>query len=168
MFNESLAGESQVAQRDLLSQVIANPESMDENTISRILSQQNQAIGQRASRQAMQAQDRAASLGVGRDIGQREENRAFRQGAQQQNEAERATRIDAAKTNFADRLNTLRGAGGEISRDFGARERAGAGAAGVLANTQDRGEVLLGRSLLSSPETPKIAGADKVNYYGNR
>ena len=164
LFDESLNSQESLAQRDLLNRVIANPESMDEATINRIMGQNNQAIGSRASQQAQLAQDRAASMGVGRDIGQREQGRILREGAQQQTEAERATRIDAVKTNFQDRLNTLGAAGGEISRDQGARVNIGGAAAGVHGQSQDRGDTFLTNALLTNPDTPKIAGMNQVRF----
>jgi hypothetical protein len=164
LFNESMNSPESMGQRDLINRVLQNPESMDEATINRIMGQQNQAIGSRASQLSQLAGDRAASMGVGRDMGQREQGRILREGAAAQSEAERATRIDAAKTNFGDRLNVLQGAGGAIQQDQGARRGLGAAAAGVHGASQDRGDVFLTNALLTSPDTPKIAGANAVRF----
>lgn len=104
------------------SDLLSNPYSMDEATISRILGQTNQGITQRAAEMTGNARDRAAAGGVLRSGGANAAQDAIANNASgQMADAERSTRIQAAIQNQQDLRSAM-----------------GAALPGIAENTQAR------------------------------
>lgn len=157
LFNDALNSPEAQGERDLINRIFDNPESLTPEIVSQIKGRQNAAIGSRASQLSQLAGDRAASRGVGRDVGTREQSRILRDAAAQQTAGERDIDITAARQNFQDRLNALRGAGGAARAQRGERRDIGGAAAGAIGANQVVGDAFLTNALLSKPETPKLA-----------
>jgi hypothetical protein len=160
-FNESLGSPESTAQRGLIRNILANPESMDAATLGKIKGRQNAAIGQRAGILARAAGDRAASMGVGRDVGQMAQERIYRQAGQQQTQSETDLDVKATMQNFQDRRGTLAAAGGAIQQDQGARRDIVNEAQRAIGESQVYGDAFLSTALMGRQGQPNIAGGIK-------
>jgi hypothetical protein len=90
------------------SDLLANPHSLDEATLQRIMGAQNQAIGNRAALQSQTSADRAAAMGVTRSGGQNTDQNAIQTNAAgAMNENERQGRIQQALTNKQDERSAI-------------------------------------------------------------
>ena len=108
-----------VALRGATADRLANPESLDEATVNRLIGQGREAAGTAGATLANAQRQSAASLGVGRDVGERAAQQTERSTAAQQAALERSTRIQSAIQNFQDRGQALGQAGTQVGADLG-------------------------------------------------
>lgn len=158
-FNESLNGANGVALRGQVGNLLANPYSMDEQTIQRILGKTTDRINNGADRLAQEASARAASAGLRPDSGTvlAQQNAIKTNAANAAAGAERDTRVQAAIQNQQD-LRSAIGTGGQaISQDIGMRRDIGRDAAlGVLGETAITGDAFLTNALLAAQGKPQV------------
>lgn len=158
-FNESLNGANGVALRGQVGNLLANPYSMDEQTIQRILGKTTDRINNGADRLAQEASARAASAGLRPDSGTvlAQQNAIKTNAANAAAGAERDTRVQAAIQNQQD-LRSAIGTGGQaIAQDIGMRRDIGRDAAlGVLGETSITGDAFLTNALLAAQGKPQI------------
>lgn len=163
-FNESLTGANGVALRGQVGNLLANPYSLDEQTIQRILGKTTDRINNSAGRMADEASARAASAGLRPDSGSvlAQQNAIRTNAANQAAGAERDTRVQAAIQNRQDLGSAIGTAGQAIDTDIGRRAGIGRDAAlGVLGESAITGDAFLTNALLAANGKPAV----NINQY---
>lgn len=143
--------------------VLANPFSLDDQTVSRIMGQQGDLIGQNFARLKQQAADRAASSGVGRSgMAEAEQGRLDTNAVKALGDAQRGLLVEQATRRPKELQASLQSAGDFASRDYGQRADVATRAAdSVYGQTSILGDALLSGVLMGggAPQV-RIATAD--------
>ncbi len=152
VFRESQGGVSE-GQRGLIGDLQANPYSLDDATLNRIMGQNTKGINDRAARAMMEGQQSRASAGIRPDSGlaQAQDQQIRTQAGAQAQNMESQARIQQAMQNQVDLRSALQVGGNAISQDLGTRERlANTAATGVLGETAIKGDAYLSAALLGA------------------
>lgn len=140
VYNETMGGNS-AQLRGNVSNLLANPYSLDEATIQNITGRNTDAATQRASQLETAGAARAASMGTGRSF---DPTSIRNQANQAVTEGERNTRVQAAVQNQQDARTAISTGSQATQGDIGTRERlAGSAARDVLGTSSFYGDAWL-------------------------
>lgn len=149
--------------------LLANPYSLDEATISRILGKTNEGITQRAAEMSGLARDRAAASGVLRSgAAQSQEDAIRNNAASQMASGERDIRVQAAIQNGQDLRSAMAAALPGINEETTQKANLDTTAArDVLGGTQYMGDAFLSSALMGRKQGTLVnEGASGINLGG--
>lgn len=169
--------------RGMADQLGANPFSLDDQTVSRILGSQADMIGSSAGRMEQLSRDRmAAQGGLGSGQAQDQQDRIDINAGRQLGDAQRGLLVEQATRRPQELQSAMGATANVLQQDQSARERMGAGAANMLANQDMTADSLLMGAASGSMPTINIgtsgqnsgpigsasyAGDARYNPFGN-
>lgn len=138
------------------NELLANPFSLDDQTIDRIRGKAAEGIGQNSERLQLLSRDRAASMGMGRSgLALANEDRIRMDAARQVGDIDRDLRIEQATRRPQELAAAIQTGSGVVGQQQGARADIGGRAADVLANQDISADALLA-GVLSGGGPPPI------------
>lgn len=158
--NEIMGDPNRAALRGRVGDLLANPYSLDEATISRILGKTNEGITQRAAEMGGIARDRAAAGGVLRSGSSQAAEDAIRNNAaSQMASGERDIRVQAAIQNQQDLRSAMGAALPVINEETTAKTGLDTTAArDILGQSSFTGDAFLSAAMAGKQNQPQTAG----------
>lgn len=138
------------ANRGLVGQLLSNPYSLNDQVVSQMRGQITDRANQQGNNLADYARQRAASMGTGRDEGERQAMSAYRSAANQAAEGSRQLDVQRAVQNGQDIRSAIQSGGQQTSTDWQHQQAIAGGALQSLGNAQFSGDAFLQSALAAA------------------
>lgn len=154
------------ANRGLVGQMLANPYSINDQTYNQMRGQITDRANQQGNNLADYARQRSASMGTGRDEGERQAMSAYRSAANQAAEGTRQLDVQRAVQNAQDIRSAIQTGGRQTSQDWQHQQAIAGGALGSLGNAQFSGDAFLQSALAAAGAQAQQNGnrAPQIQY----